>query len=140
MGKQMKEFISCDSRICRGSPCIVGHRLTVYNVVSSLYLESDITVLYEDFELTKQQLVAALNYCLELRCTIDDTLINYCDGCILGESSENEVVAGNLSLFRANRDKNYLENCIESVEYPDIELMIGWELAEWIVKRDRTYD
>jgi len=64
-------------------PSLKGRRLTVYNIVSKLYIENTIEEAIDDFQISLSEAKAALVYCKNLNCQTDTDRIQYCDGCIL---------------------------------------------------------
>jgi len=64
-------------------PSLIGRRLTVYDIVTKLYLEDSIETALEDYEIDVLQAEAALEYCVNLYCQMDKKRINFCDGCVL---------------------------------------------------------
>jgi uncharacterized protein (DUF433 family) len=135
----MENLIICKKEICAGNPCIKGRRLTVYNIVVKVYLEDNIDLIYEDYELSNEEVKQAINYCSNLECINDSTLISFCDGCILGESDEIKSILDTIILYRDSNDKNDLDMGIKSyfldnnIDIEKKSLNLGWDLAN-IVK------
>ncbi|WP_341839410.1 DUF433 domain-containing protein [Chitinophaga caseinilytica] len=66
-----------------GQPVIVGRRLTVHTVIS-MAQNMPIEELLEDFELSLEEVKAAVWYCKTRACgMMTQTTDKYCDGCML---------------------------------------------------------
>jgi uncharacterized protein (DUF433 family) len=63
-----------------GAPTVVGRRISVYNIVSMLYLGEPLEAYIKEYDLSFEIVDDAINYCKHLQCK---NAINYCDGCIL---------------------------------------------------------
>ena len=64
-------------------PSLKNRRLTVYDIVTKLFYEDSIAEAIEDYSITVQEAVAAIEYCMNLRCKIDKERIQFCDGSVL---------------------------------------------------------
>lgn len=89
----MKDYQSINivQNIAAGAPTIVGRRLNIYDIISSIELEEDISDYMEGYELSFYQVRDAINYCRSLQC-IHDKPYNYCAGCILRSTSINTEI------------------------------------------------
>ena len=76
-------MIECNPQINFGMPALKGRRLTVYNIVTKIYYEESVRVALEDYEISVHDALEAVNYCSNLVCKNDKSLIQFCDGCIL---------------------------------------------------------
>jgi len=54
--------------ICFNQPILKGRRLTVYNIISSLYHADYIDEYINDFEITHQDVREAIRYCKNTLC------------------------------------------------------------------------
>lgn len=131
----MNNSIECDYQICKGSPRIGGTRITVYNIISRIYLENDIEIACEDLRITIEEAEKAILYCESLCCINDKSLINFCSGCILRDFFDN---GEDIKMFSYLKKKKIdIESQIGSIEeeYCIEEIKIGWLLANLLIKK-----
>ena len=76
-------MIACDESINFGQPALIGRRLTVYDIVTKIYYEENLTTALDEYEISIGDAKDALKYCMELKCRSDSNLVHYCDGCLL---------------------------------------------------------
>lgn len=69
------KFIQCDPDMCAGQPTVVGHRLTVRDIVTDVSYG-----LIEQRDVAREKVVQALLYCRDQRCEMDQPLVR-CWGC-----------------------------------------------------------
>ena len=69
--KNIYTNIVCTDNVLSGSPRIDGRRLSVGDIVSILKGENDIVVVMNDFELSKIEILQALEYCFNQQCLKD---------------------------------------------------------------------
>jgi len=79
----MEGLIECKKDKMFGQPTLKGRRLTVYDIVTKVYFEDSIEMVLADYEIGITELNTAVNYCRSLSCKEDETLLKFCDGCIL---------------------------------------------------------
>jgi uncharacterized protein (DUF433 family) len=78
-----RNLIVCTRDICGGAPRLDGLRITVSDVVDTLSREPDLDSYLSAFpQVTKEQVVQAVNYC-RLRICEKDKPEHYCHGCTL---------------------------------------------------------
>ncbi|MCP3684699.1 MAG: DUF433 domain-containing protein [bacterium] len=126
----MKNIIQCDPEICSGNPRIHDSRVTVYNVVTRIYLEDNLDIACEDLRITENDAKEAVFYCSELKCIVDESLSNFCGGCFLGEIVDRKTKNRELELFYKSQTLQELKIIINDVDNDDKYLMRGWELAK----------
>jgi uncharacterized protein (DUF433 family) len=85
------DLIECNKNKCFGEPSLVGKRLTVRDVVSKLRVEDGMEVALEDYDITREQAKAAVEYCRIRKCQSDQSLLRYCDGCVLRTLQDKEL-------------------------------------------------
>jgi uncharacterized protein (DUF433 family) len=76
-------MIACTPAINFGQPALAGRRLTVFNIVTKIYYEDAVQDALTDYEISLQDAMDAVTYCANLKCKQDETLVQFCDGCIL---------------------------------------------------------
>lgn len=76
-------YIVIDSAISSGAPIIKGRRITVFNIVSKIYYEQSLDVALDDYDISISIAKQAVEYCSNLICQQDTSLIKFCSGCIL---------------------------------------------------------
>jgi uncharacterized protein (DUF433 family) len=124
-----------------GQPVIVGSRLTVFSVISYVSdSEIKITDFLKDFDVTIEELRAAVLYCKNREC---QHMINpsdqYCDGCILRSigkgwksvKDEYDEVDG---ISYSKDGKSTFLGTLDELEESEFGVM-GWLLAEKIEER-----
>ena len=84
-----EQYIQHTPEICSNAPTLIGRRLTVYHVVTQIRGDGFETAL-ETYEITRDQAMAALHYCSELKCKIDSEQYNFCENCKLDAGRNNE--------------------------------------------------
>jgi uncharacterized protein (DUF433 family) len=125
--------------ISSGSPTISGRRLTVYNVVTKVYFEESLKIAIEDYEITLDAVIDAVNYCSTLKCQEEPTIVKFCSGCILRTLQDEwnfkkeeyrEVRDAELnSVFTISKDGNEIFiGTIEELENSEFG-KVGWLLA-----------
>lgn len=125
-----QNYIECKRDYCSGCPRIKNTRITVYNIITRIYLENDLNIACEELRIVQEQARQAIDYCKILKCINDKNLINYCSGCFLGEINENKSTI--LDNFKTNNDINIFNKDINIISN-NIELLKkGWELAKLI--------
>jgi uncharacterized protein (DUF433 family) len=77
------KLIVCNRHVGFGMPILNGRRLTVYNIVSKIYLEETLEFALSDYEISLAEAKAAIDYCEKLHCQQQPDRLHYCDGCIL---------------------------------------------------------
>ncbi|MCP4219997.1 MAG: DUF433 domain-containing protein [bacterium] len=142
--KKNDSFIECQKGICGGCPRIKGRRITVYNVVTGIHFENSIQIACEEMEIDIVAAKQAVVYCAQLQCVKDETLLNYCSGCILREMFENNPKMSKPDIFIEKREIKYLDEYewlldIDNKDKEDIEDIEeaeeGWKLAEICLKK-----
>jgi len=132
--------IVIDKNISSGSPTIKDRRLTVFNVVSKIYYESNLQIALEDYEISLETATNAVDYCSSLSCQEDKELIKFCSGCILrtlqdgwnfNKNDYTEILCNNFSdNISISKDGNQIFlGSIQQLEDNDFG-KIGWLLAE----------
>lgn len=81
------DLIECTPGVVGGAPRLKGTRINVNDVITGVNAESDVQEYVEDFELEKEAVLQAINYCANQQCNKDQPK-NYCDGCILRSIAE----------------------------------------------------
>ena len=78
-----ERLIECVRNKLFGVPSLRGRRLSVYDIVSKIYVEDTLEEALEDYVITLSEAKAATEYCLNLDCQKDKDRLQFCDGCIL---------------------------------------------------------
>ncbi len=102
----------------------------MYNVVSRIYVEDALAVVYEDMDITQEEALQAVSYCKELDCIEDDTLVYYCTGCILSDLVDKEETPKQLKLLRETALKEHLLGLLHEGDDLREEIRLGWQLAQ----------
>lgn len=87
-------YIERNPAKCFSMPSLVGRRLTVFDIVT-LVDGDDLKSVLEDFQLTPDQAVSAINYCRTLSCQVDADQYQFCDGCILRSIADGDTFDSN---------------------------------------------
>ncbi|NML37490.1 DUF433 domain-containing protein [Chitinophaga sp. G-6-1-13] len=133
-------IITRKANIGFGQPTVNGRRLTVFNVVSYAAHTDDITSYLNEFELSRDELSAAVDYCMDRRCgAIEYEWEQYCDGCILRTIADGddfnrddyEEIDG--ITFSKDRQVIFLGS-LDEQEKAEAGVM-GWVLAEEVNRR-----
>lgn len=81
--------IERDSQKMFGMPSIINRRMTVYDVVTTIYYENDIHEALNRCGIDKDIATEALKYCSKQLCKFDDDgQLPFCDGCLLRDIAE----------------------------------------------------
>src|SRR5690349_8801087 len=75
-------YIERNPEKCFSMPSLVGRRLTVFDIVT-LTDGGGLEFLIKDYNVSREQAKAAIEYCHQLSCKINGDEFQYCDGCIL---------------------------------------------------------
>jgi uncharacterized protein (DUF433 family) len=73
-----------------GMPRIAGRRISVFNVIFQLFYGMSIEAYSDEFEVNKEVIIRALNYCKDKVC-IGDNPKNFCWGCTLYKYKKKET-------------------------------------------------
>lgn len=79
--------IVCTEHTLGGSPRLDGRRLAVGDVISSLSDYGEMTGLIQDYELSREQVKQALQYCASQHCLVDKPVL-FCHNCTLRSKQE----------------------------------------------------
>ncbi len=136
-------MIECNSKIGFGQPILQGRRLTVYDIVTKIYYEDNVSTALEDYEISLQDAKDAIGYCMNLKCNDDKNLLHYCDGCLLRTMYEGwkfdrkeyvEIKKGNQKITISKDGKIYFLGSL--LELEDSEFgKVTWLFAEEIFPR-----
>lgn len=133
-------MIECNPNVGFGQPTLKGRRLTVYNIVTKLYYEEDVSVILNNYEITFQDARDAVNYCMKLKCKEDDALLQFCDGCLLRTIADGwhfnkdgfvELKGGNSNVVISKDGKIIFAGSLQ--EFEDSEFgKVTWLMAEQV--------
>ncbi|SHN07907.1 DUF433 domain-containing protein [Chitinophaga sp. CF418] len=119
-----------------GQPVIVGRRLTVFSVISYVSdPEIRINDFLRDFDMTSEELHAAVLYCKNRECRhMSNPSDQYCDGCILrsmgaGWKSLKDDYDEVDGISYSKDSKSMFLGTLDELEESEIGV-IGWLLAE----------
>lgn len=121
-------------------PVIIGRRLTVFNVVSNAFYRDSLSDYLSEFELSVEEVKAAVTYCINKECKIMETLQDhYCDGCILRSISEGwtsiqDDFIESEGISMSKDGITYFFGSLEELESAEFGVM-GWLQAEEVEKR-----
>lgn len=87
-------LIECVKNKGFGMPTLVGRRLTVWDIITQIFIEANLEIALETYQITIADARAAAEYCLELRCKSDPDRIQFCDGCILRTLDDRRKING----------------------------------------------
>jgi uncharacterized protein (DUF433 family) len=127
----MKKIVST-ADILFGAPRVESTRISVYNIVSSLWHSREIEEYIDDFKISEVEIKNALSYCKNLSCQ-KNNVIKFCNGCLLQTinsiDKKAEFIKIDENLF-TDKEKNFFiaENIgeIENEEFG----YAGWIRAE----------
>jgi uncharacterized protein (DUF433 family) len=86
----MYKNIESTNGVCSGAPRIKNRRITVYNVIGTLYNGDSISEYAKDYEVEENVIKEAIEYCKSLACQTSN-VYQYCEGCILRTLNEKEA-------------------------------------------------
>lgn len=121
-------------------PVIIGRRLTVFNVVSNAFYRDSLLNYLNEFELSLEEVKAAIAYCKNRECKImESPQDHYCDGCILRSISEGwtsikEDFIESEGISMSKDGMTYFLGSVEELENEEFGVM-GWLRAEEVEKR-----
>ena len=93
--------IVCGGGILNGSPRIDGRRLSVGDVVSTVYLSSTFDEAKEMYELSTDEIRQALLYCSSPQCKADNPFV-FCHNCSLRTEQEDPIDFSDLEEYTLN--------------------------------------
>lgn len=135
-------LIECNPLKGFGQPTLRGRRLTVFDIVTKIYYEPDISVALEDYGIAKKEALAAIIYCKNLHCQKDTSLIHYCDGCLLRtlETEWNFRAEDYLQLLSSDGSKFVISKDGKEIFFGSLEELqngdfgkVTWLIAEEIL-------
>ncbi len=124
-------YIERNPQKCFSMPSLVGRRLTVYNIVCQVLLEGDIEGHCKEFELKSEQIEAALKYCSNLSCTIDNEQHQFCDGCILREIRDRDHATDIFHEIEKQSNVPFSLSDVNTVEFSEKMSSENAELITW---------
>jgi len=135
----VNEIISTQDT-CWGAPRLNGRRLTVFDVVSGVYVSKSISAYVNEFGLKIEDVLTALKYCSEQFCK--ERSLNFCSGCVLryikdlGTEKREEIEEifndDGSSFLKIDGTRYYLGS---KNEYNQQKAgMVTWALAELMLK------
>lgn len=133
-------MIVSSENVLWGAPRINNTRISVYDVISSLWYNPDIEDFVLDFRVDKESVKTALEYCKELKCRKEKAL-NFCDGCILRTAKDGETYIKKSNKILQIDDKVF-ENENKDIfigEFTDLESeeagFMGWVRADMLLEK-----
>lgn len=127
----MRKIVSTKD-VLFGMPRIDGRRISVYNIVSSLWNNKNIDEYSEIFEISKNEIFNALVYCKNLECQ-KNNVIQYCEGCVLNTINSEKAKINYKELdngvFIDNDNNIFFADNISQIENEDFGFS-GWYRAE----------
>lgn len=136
--KMKYDLIEYVYNVCAGAPKLKNRRINVYNVVSGIYNEGTVSDYIDDFGITIEEAIQAVNYCKRQQC-LTDKPYNYCDGCTLRMMND-ETCKDIIEMELGSGDKVSItsDNTVflgDASEYYESELgKSGWLIAEELLK------
>jgi uncharacterized protein (DUF433 family) len=136
-------MIECNPLTAFGQPILKGRRLTVFDIVTKIFYESNLQTALLDYEIQKDDAIEAVSYCKNLKCRADKTLIRYCSGCILrtfGEgwtfNSQNltEIMFNSQALTVANNGEILFPRNLKELENAEFGL-VTWIIAKSVLDK-----
>lgn len=127
----MRNIVSTKD-VLMGAPRIEGTRISVYDIVSSLWHDRDIEQYSNDFEITQEEIKDAIVYCKNLKCQ-KNNVTKFCNGCILNSINEKEIIYNQIydDLFVNQGDNFFIAESISDLENEEFGFA-GWYRAECI--------
>lgn len=127
----MRKIVSTNN-ILWGVPRIENTRISVYDIVSSLWHNREINEYVDDFEISEIEIKNALVYCKELICQ-KENVISFCDGCLLRtiNSSDEKIEYKEVdeNLFMDNENNFFITENLSEIENEEFGYA-GWLRAE----------
>ena len=126
----MRKVVST-SNVLMGAPRIKNTRISVYDVVSSLWHDNDINQYIDDFQIERKEIENVLIYCKSLKCK-KSKVHKFCNGCILNiNEKENPSIYHKIdeNLFANEKDFFFIAESINDIEEEDVGFA-GWKRAE----------
>ena len=118
--------------ILSGAPRVENTRISVYNVVSSLWYDREIEEYIDDHKITELEIKNVLTYCKNLSCQ-KDNVIKFCNGCLLQSINSNNKKAEykkiDENLFTDKENNFFIAESIEEIENEEFGYA-GWLRAE----------
>lgn len=131
----MRKIISTID-VLMGAPRIEDTRISIYDIVSSLWYDKDIDQYIDDFKISKQEIKKAIIYCKKLDCQ-KNNVKKFCNGCILNTINSNDRKSiynqVNNNLFIDDEQNFFVSENINDIEEEEFGFA-GWYRAEHIYK------
>jgi uncharacterized protein (DUF433 family) len=134
------DYIARIPLLCGGAPTLPNQRLTVYDVVSHIKLNSGYQDYAHEFDVPLHVIKAAITYCSLRRCITEKTSQNtYCDGCVLRSQVEDMSYLDDLeeTVLGEGRIITKYEGGIffgTKEQFIQEEIGVpGWEMAEELI-------
>ena len=115
-----------------GAPRVENTRISVYDIVSSLWHSREIQEYIDDFKISEIEIKNALFYCKKLICQ-KENVIKFCDGCLLctinSSNKETEYKEIGENLFTDKENNFFIAENLDEIENEEFGYA-GWIRAE----------